>query len=151
ISSPYAILDSSAALIDSLSFSGQFTFTNATTGTYFITVKHFNSIETWSKPGGELITSGGSVYNYDFTVSSAQAYGNNLKQVGNKFCIYSGDVDQGGSINLVDLVEIYNQSSLFSSGPDLPQDLNGDNTVNISDILICYNNPFVRVVTPIAP
>ncbi|MEO8666496.1 MAG: agmatine deiminase family protein, partial [Ignavibacteria bacterium] len=145
---PYSIADSAVSVIDSLILSGLFTFTNASSGAYYIVVKHLNSIETWSKTGGESISADGSVYNYDLTASASQAYGNNLKNIGSKYCMFSGDVDQNGIINLVDLIEVFNNSSIFSSGSYLPSDLNGDNTVNINDILICYNNPFVSIIRP---
>ena len=70
--SPYIIVDSAKAVIDSMTFTGNFIFNNASSGTYYIVVKHRNSIETWSKPGGEILTQG-STMNYDFTSSQSQA------------------------------------------------------------------------------
>lgn len=49
---PYAKADSAKILIDSTGF-GTAKFYNASSGTYYIAVKHRNSIETWSRAGGE--------------------------------------------------------------------------------------------------
>ncbi|MEO8447576.1 MAG: hypothetical protein ABI528_08780, partial [bacterium] len=49
--SPFQKIDSSKAVIDSSTLTGSFSFVNASSGTYFIQVKHRNSIETWSTAG----------------------------------------------------------------------------------------------------
>ncbi|MDQ3020014.1 MAG: hypothetical protein M3R36_05520 [Bacteroidota bacterium] len=90
----------------------------------------------------------GSVYNYDFTNSNTQAYGDNLKLTGDKYCTFSGDVNQDGIIDLSDF-EIYdNDVFIFRTGLRLPADLNGDNIVEIEDMLIADNKRFVQVITP---
>jgi len=60
------------ALIDSVSLTGYFAFKNAPSGTYYISLKHRNSIETWSKSGGIVFTMN-SLMNYDLTSSASQA------------------------------------------------------------------------------
>jgi hypothetical protein len=75
--SPFDLIDSSKAVIDTLNFTENFVFQNAASGTYYAQVKHRNSLETWSKTGGEVFTSGDTL-NYDFTTSQSQAFGNNL-------------------------------------------------------------------------
>ena len=71
--SPFTIRDSAKCVIDSTTLSGGLTFFNVVSGTYYLVVKHFNSIETWSKTGGENIIINGSIYEYDFTSSISQA------------------------------------------------------------------------------
>ncbi|MEO8210371.1 MAG: YCF48-related protein, partial [bacterium] len=83
--SPYAIKDSASAAIDSLTFSGLFTFANAPSGTYYLDVRYFNTIETWSKAGGEIYVADGSTYDYDFTNLSSKAFGNNMTLKGTKW------------------------------------------------------------------
>lgn len=146
---PYAIIDSARNLIDSITFTAKFTFENAASGSYYIVAKHFNSIETWSRTGGEVLSNNGSLYNYDFTNSQTKAFGNNLVFVNTKWCIYSGDADQNGSVNLDDLISVYNDAANFVPGY-IATDLNGDNIVNLSDLLIVYNNvnKFVEMVRP---
>jgi hypothetical protein len=138
IVSPYSIVDSSISVVDSANFNVNFRFYNVTTGTYYISILHRNSIETWSKSGGEAYSSGG-VYAYDFTSSDTQAYGNNLIQKGTKYCIYSGDVNQDGDIDAFDLTDIYNDLINFVSGY-IATDTNGDRFVDIDDLMITYNN-----------
>jgi hypothetical protein len=102
ILSPFSKIDSASAMLDSVSFTGFFNFKNAPTGTYYILIIHRNSIETWSKSGGESMTRG-VLKNFDFTSSSSQAFGNNMMLKGTKYCIYRGDVNKDGSITLLTL------------------------------------------------
>lgn len=148
--SPFELKDSSKNKIDTISFSNTFTFSNSVSGSYYIIAKHFNCLETWSKSGGEFLINDNSVYNYDFTTASTQAYGNILKLKGTKYCVYSGDLNQDGFINLTDLIEVYNNSVNFMTGINTPADLNGDNIVDLNDITNCYNNliSFVSIIRP---
>lgn len=146
-SSPYNIVDSAKAIIDSISFSGLFQFYNAPTDTYYIAVKHFNSIETWSKTNGEYLTNDGTLHNYNFTTSASQAYGNNLKRKGTKYCIYSGDINFDGVIDGSDAIRVHSDSFIFLTGNYLITDLNGDDVVDGSDYSIVDNNAFNFVVT----
>ncbi len=147
---PFELQDSISNTIDTLTHSNTFIFSNSPTGSYYIVAKHINCIETWSKSGGEYLLNNNSIYNYDFTTSYSQAYGNNLKLKGSKYCIYSGDVNQDGFINLTDIVEIYNNSTIFTTGNYLPTDLNGDSIVDLNDVALSYNNSvgFVNVIKP---
>jgi len=149
-SSPYGVIDSAKAPIDSVSKSGLFEFSKVSAGNYFIVVKHFNSLETWSKTGGEILTVCDPVYDYDFSDSAAKAYGNNLHKTGSKYCIYSGDINNNSSIDLNDVLFIYNDAENFVSGYKPLSDLTGDNLVDLSDITIAYNNSnkFVSVISP---
>lgn len=144
---PYAVVDSSIGIIDSLTFRSPFQFSNATNGSYYIVMKHRNSIETWSKNPVNYIV--GNTLNYDFTFNINQAYGNNMILVGTKNCFYSGDVNQDGSIDLTDVTQIYNGSSTFLTGY-VATDVNGDRIVDLTDISIAYNNSnaFVSVKRP---
>ena len=148
-SPPFSIADSSKAIIDPYTFTGLFKFTNASLGTYYFAVKHFNCIETWSKTGGESLFRDGSIYNYDFTNFITKAYGNNLKQKGTKYCMFSGDVNKEGNIDLTDVLQTYNDANIFVSGYAVT-DLNGDNITDLNDVLIAYNNSmnFVCVIRP---
>ncbi len=146
--SPFDIIDSAKDIIDSIDFSGQFLFSNAPSGTYYIMIKHRNSIETWSKSGGEIY-SFDQALSYDYTTSSSRAFGNNLILNGSKYCIYSGDADQDGFVNLTDVLLIYNDANNFINGY-VPTDLNGDNISDLNDMIIAYNNSssFVKKIVP---
>ena len=66
-----------------------------------------------------------------------------------RYCNYSGDINQNGDINLTDLLETYNASSIFTSGY-VVTDVNGDYIVDLGDITYVYNNSraFVAKITP---
>ena len=147
ISAPYAVVDSAVGLLDSLTFKSALQFTNAPTGTYYIQLKHRNSLETWSKNGINYIQD--STLNYDFTFAATQAYGNNEILKGTKYCLYSGDVSQDGFIDLTDVVLINNASSAFTTGY-VSTDVNGNSIVDLTDIIIASNNAnnFITKKTP---
>ena len=150
-SSPFAIVDSAKSVIDSITFTGNFLFANAVSGTYYIQIIHRNSIETWSKSGGQAYTLG-SALTYDFTGSASQAYGSNMIQVDAspvRYGIYSGDVNQDGSIEASDISEVDNDA-YSSAGGYVRTDLNGDNFVDAADLSVVDNNvfSFVSVIRP---
>jgi carboxypeptidase T len=144
IYSPYIIIDSAKSVIDSLTFSGNFSFTNTGTGVYYYVIRHRNSIETWSKSGGEAFSFGGNM-NYNFTTNSSQAYGNNLKQINSKYFIYSGDINQDGSIDASDLSISENDVSVNLSGY-VTSDLTGDYYADGSDLSIIENNASLSIL-----
>jgi len=145
---PYVIRDSDKGTIDSMNFSGTFTFTNVPTGRYYIVVKHFQSIETWSRAGGDSLIADGTLQNYNFTTSASKAYGNNLKPKGGKYCIISGDVFQDGFIDGSDLLVIDNDAYIFASGRFLASDVNGDGFTDAMDMQITDNNRSREVIRP---
>ncbi len=143
---PFNVLDSAVSVIDSVTFTGSFSFTQPS-GTYYIVVKHRNSIETWSKSGGESFVAA-TVMNYDFTDMASKAFMNNMAQVDTSpvvFGIYSGDEDQNGAVDAVDVLDISNDVAGFASGY-VVTDVTGDKTVELADILVAYNNSFNFVV-----
>ena len=148
IVSPFGKIDSAAAVMDSVTLTGYFIFKNAPSGTYYIQLKHRNSIETWSKTGGESMTRG-VLKIYDFTNAAAQAYGSNLILKGIRYCIFGGDVNQDGTIDASDLSETDNASFNSLSGY-VRTDVTGDNFVDATDVSIVDNNAFnaVSVVRP---
>ncbi|MEO6695037.1 MAG: glycoside hydrolase family 9 protein, partial [Ignavibacteria bacterium] len=151
ISSPYSFIDSSKSVIDSTTFTGSFTFAYASTGTYYIIIKHRNSIETWSRSGGQSYISG-SMFSYDFTSDSAQAFGNNELRVDSSpllYANYSGDINQDGSADATDMALIENDAFNFASGY-IMTDVTGDRITDASDLSIVDNNAagFVGKVTP---
>ncbi len=145
---PYEILDSSIAQIDSLSFVAKFKFLNAPSGTYYLVIKHRNSIETWSQEGGISFISG-SYLTYDFTEDSSKAYGSNMVKVGNKWCLYSGDINQDGHVEFEDINELTIANQNMQTGY-VVTDLNGDMVVDIDDLGICTKNVtnFVAKIIP---
>ncbi|MDZ4711824.1 MAG: hypothetical protein SGI89_05810 [bacterium] len=142
---PYYVIDSSKApdqngtakLLFSKPFNGD---------PFYLVMKHRNSLETWS---GNTVSFTNNNFNYDFTASSSQAYGNNMKLVGSEWCIFSGDVNDDGIIEAADLIIVYNDVINFTSGY-VNSDLNNDNFTDITDMVYCYNNS-VNFVARIIP
>ena len=148
---PYSVVDSAISVIDSLNFTGSFLFVNAPDGTYYLELKHRNSIDTWSREGGEVYVAGES-FSYDFSSSSNQAFMNNMKQVDItpvRYAIYTGDINRDGVIDASDVIDVENDAAGFVTGYSLT-DLNGDNFVDASDLLIVDINAaeFVSAIMP---
>ncbi|MBL0108011.1 MAG: hypothetical protein IPP52_12185 [Ignavibacteria bacterium] len=90
--------------------------------------------------------------NYDYTNSVTKAFGNNMKLVDTspvRFAIYSGDVNQEGTIDASDLSETDNDAFSSVSGY-VRTDVTGDYFVDAADVSIVDNNAFssVSAVTP---
>ena len=146
---PYAVVDSSIAVIDKTTFQGKFVFKYADNGTYYLQTKHRNSIETWSKSGGETFAKGQDNY-YDFTTAASQAYGSNqITPGGGEYGLFSGDDNQDGVVDLSDLVLTYNDVLAFTSGY-FTTDNNNDEISDLSDLIIAYNNgaAFASIIRP---
>ena len=143
----YATLINSVSNVN-LSTSGQASFNlpSTFTGSYYLTIKHRNSIATVSAAPVSFVP---AAISYDFSNLASQAFGNNVKNIGGLFIIYSGDVDQDGFIGVTDMTGVDNQSAMFGSGY-LPEDLNGDGTVGVTDMLLIDNNSagFIFTITP---
>ena len=106
---------------------------------FYIIIKHRNSIETWSTAPIVFPPWNGPV-TYDFTTVVTQAFGNNLKWMGNAACIYSGDFNQDDNIDLLDYLIWDNQSLNSPFGYYLLCDLTGDLIVDVNDYLFWSTN-----------
>ncbi|MBK6538393.1 MAG: choice-of-anchor J domain-containing protein [Ignavibacteria bacterium] len=105
--------------------------------TYYIIIEHRNSVKIWSKLNGE--TSSSNSVNYDFSLDSTMAFGNNLKMINSKAYFYSGDVNQDGTIDCSDLSFTDNFAFTSTTGY-LTSDLNNDGITDIEDISFVENN-----------
>lgn len=144
--SPFAKVDSSITFLDNTG-NGVLLFSNASAGNYYIVVSHRNSIDTWSALP-QTFTAGG-VTNYDFTTAAGKAFGSNLVLKSGKYCLYSGDENKNGFIDLTDLVDVSNDGSNYVTGY-VVTDVNGDGIVDLQDIVITYNNSanFIAIIAP---
>ena len=133
---PYVIVDSGMSLLDSVILTAS-KVSALQLGNYYIVIKHRNSLETWSKAGGEPL--GGGNYFYDFTTSASQAYGNNLILKGSTYCIYSGNINGDDIIDAEDLIYVDNDVFNYAPGTNITN-LNGDQIVDIEDLAICEKN-----------
>ncbi len=126
--SPYTLIETDTVL---LSTSGVATcnFPAYTNGnSYYIAIKHRNSIETWSASPIML----GTNASYNFSTAANKAYGNNLKNSGGIYVIYSGDINQDGDIDFSDY-PVLDIGSINGLTGYLSADLNGDGTIDFSD------------------
>lgn len=144
--SPYALIDSAREVI-TINGYATYRFNNATTGSYYVVLKHRNSLQTWS--ANPVAVQSGGTYNYDFTSSASQAYGNNTILKAGYYCDYSGDVNQDGIIDLTDLELIDNDTYNFATGY-IPTDVNGDGIADLSDAAITDNNVY-NIITVAKP
>jgi len=115
-------------------------------GSYYITIRHRNSIETTSA-SPVLFNTGSISYNFNLP---AKAYGGNLLQmITGQYVIYGGDVNQDGVIDAADMIPVDNAAANFLTGY-LATDTNGDGAINAADMTIIGNNSigFVSAVHP---
>ena len=137
---PYAAVDSVTTSLD-VNGHGSFNFTNAVGGTsYYIAVKTWNTAETWSAAAVNFTPNA----TYDFTSLATQAYASNMVLKGTKWCIFSGDVNQDGFINLGDVNIVNNDSYNHVTGSAVT-DLNGDLFSNLGDVNIVNNNSYNHI------
>ncbi|MBK6506440.1 MAG: hypothetical protein IPG02_12430 [Ignavibacteria bacterium] len=146
-SSPYNVIDVAKTVFTPGIGYGSFEFLAAPAGSYYIVVKHRNSLETWSASPVSM-ASGGN-YNYDFTSAASQSFGNNTILKLGRYCNYSGDVNQDGVIDGTDFLLVDNDILTGATGY-LTTDLDGNNIVDGSDGLIVDNNSssYIIVLTP---
>lgn len=133
---PYAVVDVAKEVVNINGFA-TYEFYTAPAGTYYIVVKHRNSLQTWS--AAPVVMAAGGNYNYDFTTASTQAYGSNMILKAGAYCLYSGDINQDETIDGADLSLCDNGSLIGLSGYVI-EDVNGDNFVDSGDLAIVDNN-----------
>lgn len=144
---PFNVLSTATCFLDSNGRGDAWTYSIPNGQPFFIQVNHRNSIETWSSNGNKMFINGRCVHN--FALSPTSAFGANLKQMGNRFCVYSGDVNQDGVIDGTDMSAVDNDAANYAIGY-LPTDLNGDEAVDATDYAITDNNAnnFVGAIRP---
>lgn len=104
---------------------------------YYVVIKHRNSIQTWSAAPVSFAT---PTINYNFTTAATTAFGNNLKEVGiGIYAIYVGDVNQDEVIDLSDLVSM-DTDLTNGTVAYIVYDLNGDGVVDLSDLVAIDEN-----------
>lgn len=127
---PYSLAYSAVDTISTAGFANVYFPGSVVGNSFYVVLKHRNSVATWSSVPILFLANGTS---YDFTTSDIQAYGNNLIDDGNGvYLIYTGDINQDGSVDFND----YPDLDISSSNGDLgylPYDLNGDASVDFND------------------
>lgn len=143
ISSPYALVDQSKAVLNSAG-GAVVNFYNASEAiNYYVIVKHRNSIETWSATGQSFV---GGFMNFNFTSAQTQAYGGNLKSKLGKWCILGGEIANNDQyIDGDDVTSAFNAQG--ASGYVI-QDVTGDDYVDGDDVTLAYNNQGIGSIYP---
>jgi hypothetical protein len=116
-------------------------------GSYYITIKHRNSIKTVS---ASPVAFSGPVVSYDFTSDATQAFGNNMHLMEpGKAAIWGGDVNQDDLVDSGDMLPVDNSSTAIVMGY-VTEDANGDGLVDSGDMLIVDNNStaIIMAMTP---
>jgi hypothetical protein len=104
---------------------------------YYIVIKHRNSIQTWSSLP---VSFTGSAINYNFSNSLSNSYGDNIKEVATGvYAIYVGDVNQDEVVDLSDLVQM-DTDLTAGTVAYIVYDLNGDGVVDLSDLVAIDQN-----------
>jgi len=134
--SPYAIAGSPITASVTADGNANVSIPASMNGNYYIVIKQRNSIETWS---AAPVSFAGNSISYNFTDAAVKAYGSNLKYKAGKYLIYTGDVNQSGTIDAADINAVNTQSTAFTSGY-LPEDLNGDGCIDAADLIVSDNN-----------
>ena len=117
----------------------------STTGAHRIGVRTWNSLEVLTASEVDL---DGTTVDYDFTDAAEKAYGDNQVEVAEGvYALYSGDVNQNGTIDESDLTLVSNASDNSQYGIVIC-DLNSDENVDLSDVSIVTNNIGKSVATP---
>ncbi|MFZ4523587.1 MAG: cohesin domain-containing protein [Bacteroidales bacterium] len=99
-------------------------------GSYYITIKHRNHVETTSKLP---VSFANPNIIYNFTISTAQAFGDNQKLISaGIYGLYAGDVNQDGFVNATDRSLVNSRVISIDKGY-LPEDINGDGSVSATD------------------
>ncbi len=147
--SPFAVLDSSKAVLDSAG-KGNFLFYKMNNpADFFIVVKHRNSIETWSSIPTNFNS---DAISYDFSAFAGKAYGFNQIQIDAspvRYGIYNGNPNQDITVDASDIVKVYNDVNSFASGY-ISTDMTGDNRTDLTDLILTHNNAgnFVSIMRP---
>ena len=115
-------------------------------GSYYITIKHRNSLETTT---ATAVSFAAGIVNQSYALPANVFGGNLVQMIDLSYAIYGGDVNQDGIIDGGDFAPVDNLVSLFSSGY-LPEDVNGDGLIDGSDFAIIDNNSssFIVTITP---
>ncbi|NVO20958.1 MAG: hypothetical protein HXX13_14755 [Bacteroidetes bacterium] len=123
-----------------------FDLPSGSVSSYYLVIKHRNSMETWSSIPLSLAIDHSF---YDFTDAALKAFGSNMLKLGNAWTIYSGDANQDGIVDGTDMAAIDNASTWLYQGY-FAEDVNGDGIVDGTDMLIIDNNS-AHVVTVKSP
>ncbi|MBK7213181.1 MAG: hypothetical protein IPH88_07790 [Bacteroidales bacterium] len=145
--SNYSSLIYSASNVDlNTDGTASITLPSSNSGSYYITIRHRNSIETVS---ATAVSFAGSTISYSFDNASKAFGGNMLQKADGTWVIYGGDANQDGLVDSSDMLMVDNDASNFVTGY-IQSDINGDGLADSGDMIILDNNAsnFIATVIP---
>ncbi len=120
----------------SISGSASVTIPAAYNGSYYITIRHRNSLQTVSAIAKSFSV---STISQSFGLPT-DVYGGNLARMNDlSYAIYSGDVNQDGTIDTRDMIPVDNDSFNYVTGY-VNSDVNGDGSADTRDMIYVDNN-----------
>ena len=123
------------------------TFSSAPSGSFYLTVKGSNFIQTWT---ASPVTVGSTPLAYDFSDAATKAYGDNMALIDTGvYGFFSGELNGDGNVDNADFSLWETDANDFAFGAYIT-DLNGDGNVDNADFSIweANANNFVFSVTP---
>ncbi|MFZ4707996.1 MAG: hypothetical protein ACOYMF_18485, partial [Bacteroidales bacterium] len=105
-------------------------------GSYYITIKHRNSLTTVS---ASALSFSGNTISHSFGTPSGVFGGNLLLMADMGYAIYGGDVNQDNIVDGGDMSVIENLTNNAATGY-LPEDCNGDGIIDGSDMSLVEND-----------
>lgn len=115
-------------------------------GSYYITIRHRNSIQTVS---ATPVSFAGSTITQSFGAPEDVFGANLLLMADMGYAIFGGDVNQDDLIDSSDAAPVDNEAAMASSGY-MPEDVNGDGLIDSSDASIIDNSAALAIgaITP---
>jgi hypothetical protein len=110
-------------------------------GSYFVTIKHRNSLGTTT---ASPVSFAASVVSQSYGLPANVFGGNLVQMIDLSYTIYGGDVNQDGIIDSSDMAPVENSAALAKTGY-LTEDVNGDGLIDSSDMAIIENNAALAV------
>lgn len=144
-STTLALVDTTIALLKT-DGTAVCTFTTSPSGSYYLSVKGSNFIQTWS---AAPVTVGSTPLDYDFSDAATKAYGDNMVLVDGVYAFFSGELNGDGNVDNADFSLWETDANEFAFG-NFITDLNGDGNVDNADFSIweANANNFVFSFTP---
>jgi hypothetical protein len=144
-SRPFYPADSTKLFLSN-SGQGMLVFPNASSGSYYLVIKHRNHLEVWTSAVLQMTKGTTSFSEFDFSASANTAYGTSaLKQLGDVFVSWAGDVNQDGIVDFIDRNLTWNNRGQTGY---LPTDCTGDGITDSFDYNIVLANRLKYVQKP---
>lgn len=146
--SPYGIVESKKLNISAEGYLRANYFTISDTTDYYVVVNHRNALETWS--AYVINFTGGNFYSYQFISNNTLAFGDNEKYLGTDSLFNDYYGIYSGDVNQDETIDLSDISIIYNEANlfvsgYVPSDVNGDDFVDLTDLTIAFNNAIAFV------